>query len=143
MVYESSCWLYRERDRPQEVFLARFFKDDIKVSVSTLLSIKQKKGESIKAFVERFLEYGVLISKWHDTVYTGRDLSSQPANHIPKRYRSNSKSHLKATGLTRRTSKRHSCKSKLGRLQEHVALNLLGKEVIRLLRLSRSTVTFE
>ena len=38
----------------KKLFLARFFKDDIEVSVPTLLTTKQKKRESIKAFVERF-----------------------------------------------------------------------------------------
>jgi len=37
-----------------KLFLARFFKDDSEVSMLTLLAAKQKKGESIKAFVERF-----------------------------------------------------------------------------------------
>ena len=37
-----------------KLFLARFFEDDNEVSVPTLLDTKQKKGESIKAFVERF-----------------------------------------------------------------------------------------
>ena len=37
-----------------EKFLARFFKDDTKISVPTLLVAKQKKGESIKTFIERF-----------------------------------------------------------------------------------------
>jgi len=38
----------------EKLFLARFFEDDIEVSMPTLLAIKQKKGESIKTFVERF-----------------------------------------------------------------------------------------
>ena len=38
----------------EKIFLARFFKDDTKVSVSTFLATKQKKRESIKVFVERF-----------------------------------------------------------------------------------------
>jgi len=37
-----------------EKFLARFFEDDTKISVPTLLAAKQKKGESIKTFIERF-----------------------------------------------------------------------------------------
>jgi len=37
-----------------ELFLARFFEDDTEISVPTLLATKQKKGESIKTFVERF-----------------------------------------------------------------------------------------
>ena len=81
--------------------------------------------------------YGALMSKWHDIVYIGRDLPPQPANHTPNSNRSNSKSHLKATSLIRQTSKKHSCKSKPGRLQEYVTLNLLGNKVIRL-----TTVTF-
>ena len=38
----------------EKIFLPRFFEDDIEVSVPTLLATKQKKGESIKMFVERF-----------------------------------------------------------------------------------------
>ena len=38
----------------EKLFLARFFEDDTEISVSTLLAAKQKKGESIKTFVERF-----------------------------------------------------------------------------------------
>jgi len=98
--------------------------------VPTLLAIKQKKGELIKAFVDEISEYGALMSKWHVTIYTERDLSPQPANHTPNTNRNNSKSHQKVTSLTRRTSRRHSCKSKPERSQEHVALNLLGNEII-------------
>ena len=36
------------------LFLARFFEDDSEVSIPTLLGTKQKKGEAIKTFVERF-----------------------------------------------------------------------------------------
>ena len=38
----------------KKLFLARFFEDDIKISVPTLLTTKQKKGKSIKTFIERF-----------------------------------------------------------------------------------------
>ena len=38
----------------EKLFLEQFLEDDIKVSVPTLLATKQKKGESINAFVERF-----------------------------------------------------------------------------------------
>ena len=38
----------------EKFFLARFFEDDTKVSVPTLLVAKQNKGESIKTFMERF-----------------------------------------------------------------------------------------
>jgi len=38
----------------EKLFLACFFEDDTKVSVPTLLAIKQRKEESIKMFVERF-----------------------------------------------------------------------------------------
>jgi len=40
-------------------FLAHFFEDDREVSVPTLFAAKQKKGQSIRAFVERF---------WHMTL---------------------------------------------------------------------------
>jgi len=38
----------------EKLFLAYFFEDDTEISVPTLLAAKQKKGESIKTFVERF-----------------------------------------------------------------------------------------
>ena len=38
----------------EKLFLAHFFEDDSKISVPTLLTAKQKKGESIKTFFERF-----------------------------------------------------------------------------------------
>jgi len=38
----------------EKLFLARFFEDDIEISVPTLLAAKQKKRESIMTFVERF-----------------------------------------------------------------------------------------
>ncbi|ONK61137.1 uncharacterized protein A4U43_C08F26620 [Asparagus officinalis] len=38
----------------ERLFLARFFEDDTEVSVPTLLATKQRKGESIKTYVERF-----------------------------------------------------------------------------------------
>jgi len=44
------------------------------------------------------------MSKQRDTVYTDQDLPLQPANHTPNANRSNSKSHLKVTNLTRQTA---------------------------------------
>jgi len=38
----------------KKLFLTRFFEDDTSVAMLTLLATKQKKEESIKAFVERF-----------------------------------------------------------------------------------------
>ena len=38
----------------EKLFLARFFEDDSEISMPTFLAAKQKKGESIKTFVERF-----------------------------------------------------------------------------------------
>jgi len=38
----------------KKLFLTRFFEGDTEISVTTLLAMKQKKGESIKTFVERF-----------------------------------------------------------------------------------------
>jgi hypothetical protein len=38
----------------ERLFLARFFEDDSEVNMHTLLAAKQKKGESVKSFVERF-----------------------------------------------------------------------------------------
>ena len=38
----------------EKLFLTRFFKDDSEIIMPTLLAIKQRNGESIKTFVERF-----------------------------------------------------------------------------------------
>jgi len=38
----------------EKLFLTRFFEDDSEVTMSTLLATNQRKGESVKAFVERF-----------------------------------------------------------------------------------------
>ena len=38
-----------------KLFLIRFFKDDSEVTMPTLLATKQRKGESVKVFIERFL----------------------------------------------------------------------------------------
>jgi hypothetical protein len=38
----------------ERLFLARFFEDDSEVNMPTLLAAKQKKGEAIMTFVERF-----------------------------------------------------------------------------------------
>jgi len=38
----------------EKLFLTRFFEDDSEVTMPTLLTTKQRKGESIKSFVERF-----------------------------------------------------------------------------------------
>ena len=104
---------------------------------------KAKERRVSQSICGEISEYDALMFKWHDIVYTGRDLLPQPANHTPRSNRSNLKSHLEAISLTRRTSRRHSGKSKSGRLQELIARNLLGSEVIWLLRLSCSTITSE
>ena len=38
----------------EKLFLTRFFEDDSEVNMPTLLATKQRKGESVKSFVERF-----------------------------------------------------------------------------------------
>jgi len=38
----------------EKLFLARFFKDDSVITMPTLLAMRQQKGESVKAIVERF-----------------------------------------------------------------------------------------
>ncbi|ONK72711.1 uncharacterized protein A4U43_C04F22340 [Asparagus officinalis] len=43
----------------ERLFLARFSDDDTKVSVPTLLATKQRKGKSIKTYVERFRSMGL------------------------------------------------------------------------------------
>jgi len=38
----------------EKLFLTRFFEDDSEITMPSLLATKQQKGESVKAFVERF-----------------------------------------------------------------------------------------
>ena len=64
------------------------------------LSLLQAKERRVNQSVcGEILEYGTSMFKWHDKVYIGRDLPSQPANHTPNSNRSKSKSHLKAASL--------------------------------------------
>ena len=48
---ESSIKNWGDLEKP---FLTRFFEDDSKITMPTLLVMRQRKGESVKAFVERF-----------------------------------------------------------------------------------------
>jgi len=50
------------RANPEKLFLAHFFEDDTEISVPTLLAAKQKKGESIKTFVERFRSMALYLT---------------------------------------------------------------------------------
>jgi len=38
----------------EKLFFTRFFEDDSEITMPTLLATRQRKGEPIKAFVERF-----------------------------------------------------------------------------------------
>jgi len=38
----------------EKLFLTRFFEDNSEITMPTLLAMRQRKGESVKAFVERF-----------------------------------------------------------------------------------------
>ena len=46
----------------EKLFLTRFFEDNLKVTMPTLLTTKQQKGESVKVFVERFQNMMLLMS---------------------------------------------------------------------------------
>ena len=41
-------------DDLEKLFLMCFFEDDSEIIIPTLLAMRQQKGESVKAFVERF-----------------------------------------------------------------------------------------
>jgi len=43
-------------DDLEKLFLTRFFEDDSEITMPTLLAMKQRKRESVKAFMERFLD---------------------------------------------------------------------------------------
>jgi len=38
----------------EKLFLARFFEDDLEITMLTLLTTRQRKREPVKVFVERF-----------------------------------------------------------------------------------------
>jgi len=38
----------------EKLFLTYFFEDDLEITMPTLLAARQRKGESVKAFMERF-----------------------------------------------------------------------------------------
>ena len=38
----------------EKLFLTHFFEDDSEITMTTLLATRQRKGESVKAFMERF-----------------------------------------------------------------------------------------
>jgi len=38
----------------EKLFITHFFEDDSEITMPTLLAARQRKGESVKAFVERF-----------------------------------------------------------------------------------------
>ena len=62
--------------------------------------LKAKERRVNQSVCGEILKYDALMSKWYDTVYTGKDLPPQSANHTPNTNRCNSKSHLESTSLT-------------------------------------------
>jgi len=132
IVHEAFCQLYQEMVRPREALSCAILREWHWSIRAHYPCYKAKERRVNQSFCGEISEYGASISKWHDTVYTGRDLPPHPSNHTPSSNRSNLKSHLEATSLIRWTSRRHNYKSKPERLQEHVALSLLGNELIRL-----------
>jgi len=86
----------------EKLFLAHFFEDDTEIDMPILLAMKQKKGESIKAFMERFQSMALRCScgmSQSTLVKTYRI-----ANHTPRPDRSSGMPHLKVVGATRRSS---------------------------------------
>ena len=54
MVHKVTADFINKWANHERIFLARLFEDYSKISMPTLLGTKQKKGEAIKTFVERF-----------------------------------------------------------------------------------------
>jgi len=54
MVLETPRRLHQELGDLEKLFVTRFFEDDSEITMPTLLATRQRKGESVKAFVERF-----------------------------------------------------------------------------------------
>jgi len=63
----------------EKLFITRFFEDDSKITMPTLLAMRQRKGESVKAFLERFQNMTLRCSSG----------TSQFANLTPSLGRSN------------------------------------------------------
>ena len=94
----------------EKPFLARFFEDETKVFVPTILAIKLKKGESIKMFVERFWSMTLwCLSGMTQSTLWKKNLPPQYANHAPSLNRSDRVSHLKAASAPRRKSEGNHC----------------------------------
>ena len=54
MVHEAPRRLHQDLGDLKKRFLTYFFEDDLEITMSTLLGMRQRKGESVKAFVESF-----------------------------------------------------------------------------------------
>ena len=93
----------------EKLFLARFFEDNTEIFVPTLLATKQKKGESIKTFIENFWSMTLRCPSGMTPVYVGRDMPSQFANFPTHSNGSSRMSHLEAVGATRRIGGRNYC----------------------------------
>ena len=105
MAHEASRWLYQDLGQHWEVIsgsiLRRRYRDI--GANSPCDKIEERRVHQIVC--EKVSEYGTLMSEWHDTVYTGRDLPPQSVNCTPGSNRSSQMSHLKAVGATRRASR--------------------------------------
>src|SRR5213592_116911 len=50
----TTCW-----DDLEALFLSRFFEEEADINMHTLLLAKQKEGELVKNFIERFREFAM------------------------------------------------------------------------------------
>jgi len=65
-------------DDLEKLILTRFFEDDAEITMPTLLAMRQRKGESVKAFVERFqnircfggMTQATLVEIWRHNLQT-------------------------------------------------------------------------
>jgi len=53
MVHEAPEGFIKNWGDLEKLFLTHFFEDDSEITMSTLLIMRQQKGESVKAFEER------------------------------------------------------------------------------------------
>jgi len=89
----------------EKLFLARFFDDDTKTSLPTLLTISRRKGGLSRRLWRDF-------GAWHSDVLVawpsplGRNVSPQFTNCPPGSNRNGGILHLEATGATRRKCRR-------------------------------------
>ena len=104
IVHEASRWLYQDLGQLREAISGSLLRRRYRDIGANSPCNKTEERRVHQIVCEKVSEYVTLMSEWHDTVYVGRDLSSQYANHTLSLNKSSWMSHLEAVGVTRRAS---------------------------------------